>query len=220
MKRLKMLAAVTAVGVTISILAACGGAGDAVQDEEQIVGSFGPNLPFGIRNELDALVLVKVADVDSREWLTGDQIGRPDSSPPKGFQDILLFSNGDHRHAYFWPKAKSHAPFRLDFITDRTRGAAPSTSISFDTVFNCFSVLTLSRAPCSLLVKQDWQGWAWGSADRSSISAQIPEVCNTTSPVFTYTASNGQLRQARGRLECYSVSGGTLGHAIVLEDVK
>jgi hypothetical protein len=197
---------------------------EPVDTEETLVK--GPldmtRLPFGVVNNLSVEIVVQVGDVDPYDWLTSSAAGRPDDAQPRGFSNEIV-GPGSSIAAWFEPSARAKgAPFELRFSgidPSVISGIQKLTSVSFDKVFYCESLPVAAKAPCNSLSRSHFKGWAYRTGSYSNIEDQWPQVCNRTSPEFTYKNA-GLITRAHGRIDCASQSTAMLAPAFILEDIK
>jgi len=197
---------------------------ESVTAEETLVqGPTDPNiLPFGVVNNLSVEIVVQVGDVDPYDWVTSPSTGRPDDAQPKGFRNEIVEPGASVR-AWFWPNTGSNgAPFELRFSgidPSVVSGMQKLTSVSFDKVFYCESLPVYAKAPCNLFSRSHFKGWSYRTGSHTNIEDQWPQVCNRTSPEFTYINA-GVVQRAHGRIDCASRATLDLAPAFVLEDIK
>lgn len=179
-----------------------------------------PAQPFGIVNNLPVAVKIVVADVDPYDWKVRDGYGRPDLSIPEGFTGII--KPGASTAGVFLPNYfASDAPFRLDVSswtpanTEALTASQPIGSISFDKIYFC--VFQVVQLPCSIVTSKEWYGWGYRVDDSKAVRNQVPQMCNTTRELGTYTYQR-EVRKARIRLECASTRALVIGNAAIIED--
>lgn len=197
---------------------------EALVEDATKLGNYkdlGNRLPFGIRNDLPGTSIRVSADVDPYDWLTDSNTGRPSDSQPLGFNGSVI-NSGDAIRSWFIPRWKTkNSPFELKLFIGNQFGTPP-VSMSFDQVYHCFTSFSGQQVPCTDFFSiKSWFGFAWRSADRNSVEKQYPNICNSTSPEFSYVNElDGTTHTGRGRLVCASSSAAAIGNAIVLEEVK